>query len=48
MNNMKKCLIISKAYFMQLSIVKVDWMAKNVNPVNNIIKISADANVKYQ
>ena len=48
MNNMKKCLIISKAYLMQLSIVKVDWMAKNVNPVNNIIEVRADTNVKYQ
>lgn len=31
---------------MQLSIVKVDWMVKNVNPVNNGIKINIDINVK--
>ena len=46
MNNVKKCLIISKTFWMQLSIVKVDWMVKNVNPVNNGIKINIDINVK--
>lgn len=46
MNNMKKCLIISKTFLMQLLIVKVDWMVKNVNPVNNGIKINIDINVK--
>lgn len=46
MNNVKKCLIISKTFLMQLSIVKVDWMVKNVNPVNNGIKINIDINVK--
>lgn len=46
MNNVKKCLIISKTFLMQLSIVKVDWMVKNVNPVNNGIKINTDINVK--
>ena len=46
MNNVKKCLIISKTFLMQLSIVKVDWMVKNVNQVNNGIKINIDINVK--
>lgn len=46
MNNVKKCLIISKTFLMQLSIVKVDWIVKNVNPVNNGIKINIDINVK--
>ena len=48
MNNMKKSLIISETFLMQLSILKVDWMVKHANPVNKGMKINVETNVKHQ